>query len=496
MPVEAYGRRRYPYPAMPPNVLLIVFDTARADAFEPYGAGEDASPTVAQLARRGAAFRMAISSANWTMPSHASMFAGALPRAIGLGGAPGGRAERCRPVMQGLRERLLPEVLRRAGYATAGVSCNTWISRHTGFDTGFDRFVEPTTKRQARMRGTGKRERVAWALESVRAHADDGADEAERVMRGWIDAGPRQPFFWFVNLIECHSPYMPRRPYNDLSAFQRWKVGEEARRHLNLGELWRACLGGYEVPADAMGRMRHLYGRSVRQMDDWLARVLEALDRKGMLDDTLVIVTSDHGENLGEGKLIGHSFSLDQRLVHVPLVVAGPGAPAPNGIVGLAELPRMIAGAVDLSDHPWTDTHDAPGIAVSQYNPVALRTDPRVQKAIADWGLAEDAIRRLSEPATSVTDGRWKLVRHGHATSAYDLVADPMEVAPIALDVTHALDAAARDAIARLRAVMDETDRRERAQPAEQAPGTGAGPEPTAGEIAELEDRLRELGYL
>ena len=79
--------------------------------------------------------------------------------------------------------------------------------------------------------------------------------------------------------------------------------------------------------------MRHLYARSrCGYMDDWLAASSSALDARGLLDDTLVIVTSDHGENFGEGGLMAHAFSLDERLMHVPLVAAGPGAEALAGL--------------------------------------------------------------------------------------------------------------------------------------------------------------------
>ena len=147
-----------------------------------------------------------------------------------------------------------------------------------------------------------------------------------------------------MNLVECHSPYLPPWPYNDLGPIARLRAAEEARRHLTLSGIWKACAGNFDVAPGALERMRHLYARSVRLMDDWLRDLLADLDRRGILDRTLVIVTSDHGENFGEGGLMGHAFSLDQRLLHVPLVIAGPGAPADDpGIVSLAALPRMIA---------------------------------------------------------------------------------------------------------------------------------------------------------
>ena len=487
-PAGRNPERVYPV-RMLPNVLLIVFDTARADAFEPYGAGEGAGPTVAQLARRGSAFPLAVAPSNWTMPSHVGMLTGALPRSIGLAGTPGGNPVNIRRSVQAQADRFLPEVLRGRGYATSAVSCNTWISRYTGFDLGFETFEDAHSERQARMRQAGLRARMAWAAEAVQARVDDGARAAEGHLNRWLAAGVKSPFFWFVNLIECHSPYMPPRPYNDLSVRQRFRVSSEARRHLTLHEFWRACLVGDEIPTDTLGRMRHLYGRSIRLMDDWLARVMEALDRAGVLDDTYVIVTSDHGENFGEGRLIGHSFSLDQRLTWVPLVVAGPDRISAGPVTSLTSVPRLIAEAAGLTQHPWMEDAVPPGLGVSQYDRSATREDPRVQEVIGDWGLSEDAIARLVEPATSVTDGRWKIVRFGERELIYDLRADPLELAPVRLNGGAGPDAD----VLRLRSMVEQAHHSGRETDA-LAADEGKGH--VDSETAALEGRLRELGYL
>src|SRR5438445_1653729 len=160
---------------MPPNVLLIVFDTARADAFEPYGAGVGASPAVAQLAGQGHALPAAYAPSNWTLPSHISMFSGLPPRVTGLTQAPGGKPVNCRPYVEALRDRLLPEVLRRSGYSTRGVSANAWISSGTGFATGFDEFQDVVAARQRKMNDPGFKGRLRGMLDGVRARFDDGA---------------------------------------------------------------------------------------------------------------------------------------------------------------------------------------------------------------------------------------------------------------------------------------------------------------------------------
>src|SRR5438874_8885315 len=164
---------------MPPNFLVVVLDTARADAFEPYGARHGATPTVAQLAREGTALSGVFATASWTLPSHASMFTGLMPRTLGLGQAPDGTASGARPILESHRDRMLPEVLRRAGYATAGVSTNLWVADYGGFATGFDDFRVVDSGRQERLKGGGSLGRLRWIWEGTHARVDDGAAEAE-----------------------------------------------------------------------------------------------------------------------------------------------------------------------------------------------------------------------------------------------------------------------------------------------------------------------------
>ena len=476
---------------MRPHVLCVVLDTARADALEPYGAPSGSTPTIADLAARGTSLPEAFAAACWTLPSHASMFTGLLPRAAGLARAPGGKPHGARPVLESHRDRLLPEVLRRAGYRTAAVSSNLWITERSGFATGFDEFVMVETGRQAVLHRSDRRSRMRWALEGVRARADDGAAEAERVLGRMVDERPEQPCFWFVNLTECHSPYLPPRPYNDLPPLDRLRAAEEARRHLTLDAIWRACAGGFDVPDEALERMRHLYGRSVRALDDWLGRVLEHFEQAGILDDTLVIVTSDHGENFGEAGLLAHAFSLDDRLIRVPLVLAGPGAEPREGPFSLAELPRMVAEAVGLDEHPWSDGLPQ-DVAVAQFDPPTDASDPRVGEAVTRWGLGEEAIPRITTPLTAVTDGRRKLLRAGSDHLLYELDQDPLELEPRALD--RAVPTRENGSLSALWEGLEHSG----------TTATRDGPAATAStatttpqnELARIEDQMRLLGYM
>jgi arylsulfatase A-like enzyme len=473
-------------PDIGPNVLLIVMDTARADAFEPYGAASGATPAVTQLASIGGFQRYAYAPACWTVPSHASMLTGLLPRDVGLGQAPDGPVG-VRPVMESLANHLLPERLRRAGWHTAGVSANHWIAEHSGFATGFDDWRQVVSGRSNRFYGSGLRHRLAWDFQGVRAHTDDGAAEAEGVIREWIANG-RQRFFWFVNLIECHSPYLPPRPGNDLSTLQRLRAAEEARRYLTFLGILRACAGGFDIPDGALERMRHLYAQSVRMMDDWLARVLDAMDASGLLDDTIVIVTSDHGENLGEGRLIGHAFSLDDRLIRVPFVSSHPLADRDH-VLNLADVPRLVADAVGLEEHPWGDGELRSGVAVAQLDPFASPDDPRVAKFVGEWGLGDEGVHRMTTGATAATNGELKLVRRGQEELLYDLTVDPLELHPRSVSGTEELRG-----VEALRAAVDAaTDPRPVPGLVDTAPPR---PPVSEEELERIEQQMKLLGYM
>jgi arylsulfatase A-like enzyme len=474
---------------MRPNIALIVFDTARADALEPTGAPPGSTPAVSDLAARGGAAAPR-ATACWTLPSHASMFTGLLPRAAGLVDAPGGRARGAAAVLAGHRDRLLPEVLRRAGYATGAVSTNLWVSRASGFATGFERFESIVPPRQAHLHREDLRGRTRWSLECLRASVDDGAAGAERVLERWIgELDGTRPFFWFVNLVECHSPYLPPRPYNGLGPLERLRAGEDARRHLSFEGLLRTCLGGLELESSAVERMRHLYAGSIRYMDDWLARVLERLGERGVLDETLVIVTSDHGENLGEGGLITHALSLDERLIRVPMVAAGPGAERLLELESLVRLPRVLGEVAEVDPSPWAGDSITGDVAISQFEPPVRREDPRAAQTIERWGLGEAELERLTTPFSCATAGGLKLMRRAADELVYELANDPLELTPRSASD---LPATRANELEALRAALDS------AEAAVVAPRAAEGKPPTAAaeEVAELEDRMRLLGYM
>ncbi|MGH2727229.1 MAG: sulfatase-like hydrolase/transferase, partial [Actinomycetota bacterium] len=352
-------------------LILVVFDTARADGFEPWGAPAGSTPVAADLARRGTAPSLAIAPSNWTLPSHASMFTGMLPGALGLtsGTKAGSKAGlNSAALLEAHSDRVLAEVLRRRGYTTAGVSANPWIHRVNGFATGFENFVSIKAMPRKPL-GKGLRSRLEWAVDAWRARADDGATEARAILRKWMDElGGGSPFFWFVNLMECHSPYQPPRPFNDLSGLDRIRAAADAAKYQTPHGAYRVCVGELHMNEATLVRTRRLYARAIYQMDAWLGGLLEDLERRRILNDTVVILASDHGENLGEQGLIGHVLSMSERLLRVPLVFSTPIAGLQEEPVSLAQLPALAAGALGLAgdEHPWHDEVKPGGLVISQ----------------------------------------------------------------------------------------------------------------------------------
>jgi arylsulfatase A-like enzyme len=469
-----------------PNVVLAVLDTARADHFGPFG-GLASTPAFDALAARGNAVR-AVATSPWTVPSHASMFSGLLPFEHGVTGAAAITEERrlasLAPAIERLADRWLPEALRRSGYRTVAVSANVWITPPMGFDLGFEEFVPVGTARVAPRGGARRRRLEDLVPDMVRRRAkravrygrdarlgrDFGARAALREVRrvaAESDPAPR-PLFLFVNVMEAHAPYLPPPPFNPLTGAERLRA--PAINHRYLGDEFVAAfnLGAAEAPEEALGILRRLYAAEVSYVDRFLAGLVDAFEP--MLDRTLLVVTADHGENLGEDHRLGHALALDERLLFVPLAVSGPGAPDLRGrpVTSLASLPGLICGAVSIGDHPWAarsgDASDG-FVAVAQYESGwnHLRRAAGVARRYrlsAEQQLAMRAIHRAA------TDGRTLLVQGpaGERATGAEAGAETLE---------------------RLRAALRE---------APEGPVEAGVYSPA--EEAEIEERLRELGYL
>ncbi len=337
---------------MPPDVLVILCDTARADAFQPWNESAQ-TPITGRLASQGLCFSQAIAPAPWTLPSTASIFSGRLPTEHGISGD-GFRWEDGRPTSptQGVRSLAgpwLPETFRARGYRTWAASANGWVSRWGGFDRGFDEFIDlresvGTTK--GPLASLGRAKRLAGIV-------DRGGRQA---IRRFTAAAGRNgaPLFAFVNLMEVHTPYDPPRPFYpdrfwSRPASRRLSSGPESTRR-----FLRFNAGLDEPSEDFVARIRSLYLQSARYEDWLLGGFVDALQARGR--PTVLALVSDHGENLGEHGLFVHNSSLHQTLLHVPLVLwgwnveVGPGRlDEPVSLLHLGDWLRSLADGEPLS---------------------------------------------------------------------------------------------------------------------------------------------------
>ncbi len=292
-----------------PNVLLISVDTLRADHLSLYGYPRPTSPRIDSWARScGTTFETAVASSPWTIPSHTSLFTGldALRHGVNhVSRLPG-------PLVT------LAERLRDAGYATAAITGGGYVDAQFGFAQGFDRYL-------------------GWRQKSTaEAELETGVERA----MGWLEQHGAAPFFLFLHTYEVHSPYRPREPF-----FSRLRPAggavpaqwvSEKNRETGRGEgfvverqwIWiddpARLRQGRLLTAAERPLAVEMYDSGIAYTDAQLSRLFERLDALGLSRRTLVVLTSDHGESLGERDLVGHSHLYDTDL-RVPLVIALPG---------------------------------------------------------------------------------------------------------------------------------------------------------------------------
>jgi arylsulfatase A-like enzyme len=457
---------------MPPDLFLVVLDTARADAFPAWG-GRVPTPWLERLCREGSAFARARAAAPWTLPSIASMFTGSLPTEHGISGD-GYRLEKGRPTSPAALVKAhegpwLPEALAERGYATWAVSCNPWITRWGGFDRGFHKLKEILPRRPLRR---GRRRVVARrATEMIRADhgGREAAQAAQRLMAG-VDGRPQ---FGFVNLMEMHAPYDP--PFRDHPAIRRGRPPVPAAPSLLHHQLRQM---GMRRSADAsfLLALRALYSGAARYTDRLVGRIVEAVEGRGR--PAVVVVVSDHGENLGEHGLFAHNSSLHETLLRVPLVAWGHEVSVDAGTIEEPVSLLWLRGWLEaLAEGRTAPPATGSGPVVSEYESTArhMGIPPSLR------GRArEDLPALLHQAGLAVTDGGLKyVVTETGEESLFDLEADPGEE-------HDALDRFP-DVLGRYRALRAEWEaRRARGSPV------------ASGDVAdeEIAGHLQALGYI
>jgi len=279
-----------------PSVLLVILDTLRADRLGCYGHDRDTSPHLDALAARGARFEAAISPAPWTLPATGSLLTGLPP-------------EQAFDANLKL-ERSLVEDLAAAGFATAAFTEGAYVSAHFGMDRGFDSFVEQAALTRGDEQPDERAEPAAPA--NARATVDAGLD--------WLQRHGQRPFLLVLHTYQVHTPYRDRHFAGDLPSGRFGPSVEIPALH--------ALQDGEQPPSDdELAYAAALYDSGIREVDRQVGRLLAGLDALGLADSTLVVVTSDHGEELGAHHprfVADHGHDLTDDQLHVPLLLADP----------------------------------------------------------------------------------------------------------------------------------------------------------------------------
>jgi len=403
-----------------PNVLLLILDTVRGESLSLHGYGRETTPVLSALAQESTVFDRAWAPSPWTLPSHGSIFTGHWAHEVS--------ADWRDPLDD--TQPVLAEALAGRGYATAGFVANLiYTHRGWGLARGFSRYEDfPVSAGQ--VVNSFQLGRLASGLrplrEAIGFHdmlSRKPADELNRSLLRWIDrAGSGRPFFAFVNYFDAHEPLLPPAPWNARFGPPRFTGPYRYDAH-KVHPLHR-----YEWDAGRIEAQRDAYDGAVAWLDHCIGELIEALGQRGILDNTLVIITSDHGEQFGEHRLLAHGNSLYSQLLHVPLLLRLPGrVPASARIeqgVSLAEIPATVMDLIAAGPGPF------PGASLRRFLPggdTAVVVDTVLAEVTggfseADWEpIAKGDIRSaLVRPWHYILnpDGREEL---------YDVAIDPTE---------------------------------------------------------------------
>ncbi len=408
------------------NLILISIDTLRPDHLGCYGYDAPTSPNVDRLCEDGITFEQTIAQAPSTLHSHASILTSLLPHH--------------HQATWGGKTRLpeeattLAEVLRDKGYSTAAFTGGGQMDRVFGLDQGFDSYIQPG---EERFMGTVRR-----AI-------------------GWLDENPVLPFFLFLHSYEVHHPYEPSPEHlaliepsyeGDLPA----EISIDLLRQINRKEI--------EIEEADLAHIVSTYDAEVRSMDDALGVLIETLRQRDLYDDTVIVFTSDHGEEFGEHGVVGwHSHTLYDELLRVPLILKLAQSESPGVRVGTQVRSIDIAPTI-LAALGFEVPDEFDGLDLTE-----LTSDPD--------SFELDAVSRMDRaPGRDISAYRtphWKLVRK----SLFNLEDDPKEQWDLALS--------RREIVEEMQLRLDETlSTRDRLEPEQVTPTDSTL------------DELRALGYI
>jgi arylsulfatase A-like enzyme len=388
-----------------PNIVLVTIDTLRGDHLSAYGYPRDTAPAFDRVAKSGAIFLSAVATTPFTQPSTASILTGLYPHRHGVRNHPNLLVE----------DRLtLAEVLEANGYATAAFSSQGLLVPEWGFAQGFRLFERVGAPARFDITFLGRvLERLGLRPIDRNWRSDAVSDRGI----GWLDRRPRRPFFLWLHYLDPHFPYEPAPGYermfdsgSPVAALTDLHAPDGRRRLFNL-----------DLSEDQMRRNIDLYDCEIRFTDDMIGRLIAKLEEMGVFGETIVVITADHGENLGEqGLYFAHTHFLYDPSLLVPLAVSYPEKIRPG-----TRISRVMS---DLDIMPTV--LDLAGIEVPaglegrSLAPLLLGGEKGEPRAVFGEN-GRTIVGNLEEPNPRWTvegdAGRWRMVR----TDEYKLIRIP-----------------------------------------------------------------------
>ncbi len=326
-----------------PNVLLIVMDTVRAQNLSLYGYSRRTTPRLEQFANTGARFDRAIATAPWTLPSHGSMFTGKLARELS--------ADFRAPLDNA--SPTLGETLGAQGYLTSGFVANTYYcNAENGLSRGFAHYEDyqitpwEFALSSSLSRAVLNRDIVRRLINYHDVIGRKTAPEINRAFLSWLGRQSDRPFFAFLNYLDAHEPCLPPAPF-DKKFGEKIDHGRYRSVHL-LRTSWRR---NREKTTSLQNQSDiDCYDGAIAYLDQQIGELMDELERRGRLKNTLVIITSDHGEAFGENGRYGHIDSAYLTQLRVPLVISLPGVIPSRSVitkaVSLRDLPATVMDVI------------------------------------------------------------------------------------------------------------------------------------------------------
>ncbi len=403
-----------------PNIILIVIDAARADHFSCYGYHKGTTPHIDGIAEEGVLYEQAISPAGWTLPAHTSIFTGLHVSRHGVHNE-----------NQVFDDHFatLPEVLKMNGYQTVGICRNDWISEATGLIRGFADFHDLHYDKWKR--------KIRKFVNSLRVNGKDSwSYEINRTAKQWIRRNHRQaPFFMFVHYSQLHLPYWIPAPYN--TKFLPDGMTYEAARNVNQNPK-AFYAGEVHMGPEEFEISRALYDCSLSYQDMIVGQFFDFLKKKKILNNTIFIITSDHGESLGDHNHFDHYYVLYDALLRVPLIIRFPEVFAPGvrekAMVQTLDILPTLKELLGLNDPKLNDLQGIPlppvkgGKATREFTISERFMDLNgLKKSYPDRDLSH-LIPFEKDRKIAIRTEKYKLIlSENYESELYDLQSDPRE---------------------------------------------------------------------